>query len=646
MTGHDSIINRVRAILTNPRYLAPIIGVLGSLGVAANWFISNPFAAVFPVAIVIAVIVYYVTQKGYMKGEFHFPADKRVIYALYFCALAALTITFQIVGNDRTVLVYILTLLLYMLTIIVMYTQPTRYGLLTIFLTGVVHRATMVFNSEVILGNDSLFHNRMARQIAIEGTRSPLAEANSKYFDVPLYHIEAALSSLLMNLPIQETTFLILSASYVVIPGTVVFLLGRQFGSNQTGLFASLLFISADFPLGWSVQPQATSMGLILFSVLALLTIKYLRQPHSRYFIVFALVFISLALTHHISVFVTGVAITLLIISYQIVKPQKGGFQIMVFIWLTIGGVWAFDRYFGPGPRSIDFLTLTGSSVIARLSTLGLFDSGSSTQTIDINATLPGSASLDVIHVVGSGLLVLFGVVGFLLLLKRVGSGELQEIFATGTAIGVLFIGAFAGPLVGFRFFQPLRWFQFIYVLLTPLAGIGLVSVVKSVGHRSISMIIMTVITLTIISLMGGTFIGALDEPVFDKANGAQQFAVEEQNNELYRHVTETRSQQVGVTGDSLAMVVLSRHYEEPASMYRLKQGEDRVEIVGPELLIKRPYVQTNHVSFNYATESRSFRVIGSLPKGALNCRSGNRVYHSGTEKDTKYSIEYIRTRC
>lgn len=621
--------------LTNGKFVSAVILLAGVLGCAAIPLFSNPFTLVYPPLTSLAAIVgYFVPHRlDRPAPDWSFTPSPQILLTLYLTTVAILVAAFS-ASSSRSALVLAGTVCLYAITLVSFISGHERAALVLLFLTAIIHRATMVGSSVLILGNDAFLHNQLALDVAERGSRAPLRDGGKHYFGVPGYHIFVALVKLVSGGAIKSVTFASITSMYAVVGGAAVYSIGRLVHSRQSAFFGAYLFLVSDYALGWSVRPSPTALGVILFSVVLAATLLDFKRQDSRYRFLALVGVVAVAIAHHISAFLTvatliGLGVIMFLLSWNIRSVLLSAFSVAVVLT-----TWAYATYTVPALEGeTTFLAWSATLLGSRLLTGGI----RTVESAPTDLVLSGADSLTVIHTVGGAILVALAICALLWKLQyRPEDYRTHTALALSTAGGLILGVAFIGPVAGIRFLQPMRFFQFIFVLLTPVAGIAVAVILRQGRHEGVARGWVVAGLLLLTMLMGGTFIGAIDDPIFDSAPGAQRYLVTEQENEAYKFAS-AKIEGV-VYSDHLASVVISRHYGSESKRLTVEYPSRSVGATAGDTLFLRPYLFERHAGvWALVADNRYFAFYP--PAQTSICRYSGTVYSSGNGNElVRYS--------
>jgi len=619
--------------------------VIGLLGLGGYYIYRNPYALTFPLAGLIGTayfLVYKRIDKKSIQITFlNLSTRKVLLLTCIYISLASLTfLTYHQSGFNRTLLVHGLTLSLYLITCVFIFSDASyKYSLSLIILTGFIHRVLMYYSSPTYIGADVHLHNYLVGLIIEEGSLlPPLFE--SKYYFAPFYHIYSAVGSILLSTSIRNVMLLVIF-NMVLIPATFMFLIVKKLWDIRMGLLAGLFFISSDFVLNWSMNLGPTSLGVIFSIIVFFLLFKYLDKKSMRYYFILLIFFITLTYTHQVSTFITFIAIAIYVGVFSMLDHLHSVWKnIAIFITMPIIVFLDFVRTAYSG--------LAGDISFFDRIVWGIMESfegaGAGTRaefTLPPDVTAGGAAGLTTIHVAGSAFLIGLSVLGLLYILQsdivRTRKVKFSAIFITGF---VLIAIALVGPMIGMRNLLPFRWFAFFYIFLITIGIIGILPIIENLRRmtRDDIALIMVIFILIIpyLGLMGGNRTGAGDDPVFDSAPVAVRGSISDGEDALFWHTADHHQNNTTVLSDFRIRPHLRRHYRINSRTIRMEyQNPDSIVTRGDEsvLLINRRSLDAPQTMYILDYDGRISRVHGPIDVEQINPNFRNIIYDNGPDE-------------
>lgn len=596
------------------RLPAAAVVFLGGIGCVFAVFYPNAYTVMVPPALVAsgAIAYHYDPETDRSLRSFTVWIPAKHVYTAYFTVVAVAVLLYHVNGYTRTFPVHLLTVLLYGLVILLLFTDASDWAALGMLLGVALLQRTMAYYAGAIqMGMDSLFHTRIAALISEAGSLEPLSF--SKYWYAPVYHILTSVGQQVLGTSIRASSLVLVGFVLAMVPALLVYYFTGTYWDRTYGVVAALLFVTADYSVGWSVMTVPTSLGAVFFAIAIVSLHNYFLTGDKREFLVTALAITTLASTHQVSLFVTVVCLTTYIVAYQLLNEDVGGQLKMVvsFFAVIILLDWITTGYRGPRGESGFFL----ASVILQF--LGRLEGARTRPEVtDLgNAVPPGASALTPIHIVGLALLIGFGILGGLMWLRDQRRQPSRTAVPLGLAVAVMFGISFAGPVVDIDLFIPRRWFVFIYIPLAVFAAAGIAVVRSSIGPAIDSNVVvgaLVVCLLPMVLFMSFNYMGSLDDPVLD-APESQRFAMSDTETAAYESAIEYDGKRL-IVGDFLVHQTIQRYYGHQASRYVFDREGNELT-TGETLYIYREYSKTasNSYVLEYQPGFRT-RVYGPLP--------------------------------
>jgi hypothetical protein len=471
----------------------------------------------------------------------------------------------------------------------------------------------------------------------------------TKYFYAPVYHLLAGWSSLLLDIPLRHALFLVVSVAVTVLPSLVVYLLGTRVLDRTTGLIAALLLTGSDFLVQWGIRPTPTSLGVVFSGFAILATLDYLgidshtSRTTSRKLILSGLFLVVLNFLHQFSLFVTVILLGAILLGVALYDSSVSStfFNLSIITGLILFLNFTITKYAGPGTdesfrdvvlRNFVF-TILQTSAYARVDrdttdVVPIFPT-------DPTITRPGAEGLSVPHVLGSSILLTFGILGVLLLVDRSRRTERSRWgFAVGMAAGVSLLITLIGPVFGIRSLIPFRWFAFIYLPLSLLAAHGFWSLLRWGGRRTRRQYLLVVAGMGMLVcapyflFMAGNFAAAPDGPLFEDDPGAQRLSTADSELALYSHHAEYGLETRTTLADIRAQPPLG-HVGVNARSPIIEYGDPNT-ISENSYLVNRAYLRSKHAQYRIRYEGFTFRVSGAFPVHGVQDKRIAAVYDAG----------------
>jgi hypothetical protein len=382
----------------------------------------------------------------------------------------------------------------------------------------------------------------------------------------------------------------------------------------------------------------------LYFALTIFVAFKYIgilrgKANSERHLVLYTLFLIAINFTHQLSLFVT---ITVLGAAFFGKALYDSKITSRIIILSLVSGLilylnFTLTRYGGPISETTFFdkvvggftISILGTSVDARVRR-PLPD--------DPSLSLVGANGLGIVHVVGSAMLLAFGILGVLLWCCQ--SKKIRNPhngFILGVASGIPLAITLAGPVFGLRNLLPFRWFVFLYLPLAILAAYGLLSIIEYfvdiVGGnpRLMASVLILILCLPLFTFMIGNFAAAQDGPYFDDDPGAQRLSTTDSELALYSHHAEYGLENRTTLADVRAQSPLG-HVGVNTKRPVIEYGDPNT-ISENSYLVNRAYLRSKHAQYQIRYEGSTFRVYGAFPVDEVRDQRIAVVYDTGGDE-------------
>jgi len=497
----------------------------------------------------------------------------------------------------------------------------------------------MFFSNTVAYGSDPLFHARIALRTAEVGEVISSLEAG-KYTITPAYHVIIAILANISGVSALDSTFLI-TIMIVLLPSILIYVLACRWISIDAAVLAVVLFVGSEYVIRWSIEPQPTSFGLILFALGVFTFLIWLDTENIIYEILTLVFVVAIAYTHQVSAFILlTVLSTILLLSHNSssVNLSLPSFRPVLSHYLVVGAVWSLGDY-GPYDHSRSFVQGMALN-FARRSQVENSGREVSSPPPELDAVVTGATNLPLMHVSGFSIFLFFAVLGGLYIqrLELKNPHQLETFLPT---VGIMFLISF-GTGFFITLLQPTRWFVFIYFLLAILGGVGLVVLLSQLPENLVKTSGISICILYLI-LMGGSVPAGPDGVVHQDTNHVNDERLTPSEHALLRFSHE-HGDNADIMADGRAQTILIRHFEGQASAYVWAQDGLRTS-GGPQILVERPHLYSGHASFYYTSGRGVLSVSGTPPTSLENC-TDTVIYSVGGEQVDRSQLRYTERAC
>jgi len=524
---------------------------------------------------------------------------------------------------------------------------------------SVIHRSMIYLASAYPYTSDSLAHYNWTSGIIASGDIFSSQIYHTKYFYAPFTHISGSIGSTVTGLTVDSGgMFISISLPATIISSLILYSFVKRYWQPELAVLSTGVFLTSDYAISGAISNGSTQMAAIYFICFLYITHRLSRAQSPRIYITYILVTVAITLTHQATSFValffgSGILLTTALFIRKSQAISRNFFAISIFLVVLLFD-WMISRFGGPeGDMSpLEYAVTFLPSFFSR------GDNGRPQYIIppEINATTNDIfTSLSIIHVVGGGFLFGVAIIGAIYWIDSHQKRSIQAVpFSIGCTVAI-FLGLVAtGPLIGQSLLRPGRWFMhiyFIFALLMPPSFL-LVFELKTnrLNTKSVIGVIIAFITLYAF-IMGGGAVGAVDDPVFDSAPGAERLAISDIEQSSIQFTERYSSKENTVVSDRRVETILRRYYEMEGNtnVFTLirEDGDGQLEIAPGDLVINREYMHTDHVQFNLVIDEREETVHGNIPLQDERVKTSDKIYQNSKNtscENQKCGIYHWRT--
>lgn len=393
-----------------------------------------------------------------------------------------------------------------------------RVVLTEIVTHAIVVRFAALFTTPGFIGIDNWTHvTSFAAAIREAGSLAPIA--GIKYVTAPFYHLLTVAAAELPAVSLRTALYLTVGLA-LPLSVLLVYAAARYVTGVRWALLAALLFAVSDYVIYWGTYVSTNSLGLVFFLVVLFVLTRLLYVDVGRTdFVVLGAASLAVALTHHVSAFVTLVLLGMaLVVAYlsryveHMALPNDPRYLTVVvaFLFSFLVVQWSVTPWMGGVflTRTIEFVT---QAITKTAGFLNLVES-----TPVRSATGSGSAFVSLLATylnhLGFFAFLVVATIGSLALLRRTRSVGTYAFVGSISAMMVFLLGF---PLFGVRLLVPERWYAFVYALMAVVAAVG-VKFFANEFERSAATTGLLVLLLLFPTTMVMAHPATLDDPTFD----------------------------------------------------------------------------------------------------------------------------------
>lgn len=471
--------------------------------------------------IFVASALYLLLRKRLVKASetFDFKPTRKFIYInniVFFLAFSLGILLLHFTLYSRPLLYFILiAAACCSIALEILYSNKRLSGLILIkiLLVGITLYGGIYYEFPGdIVGVDTRFHNTITEQTIEYGHIIP----GQAYSFFPIFHILAAQTGILTSMNVYDSLFW--STTFLVAFSIIfIFLLGQKLINTKAGLLAALIFVFADWVIGYSIAIPM-SLGFVFFTIILYLFVVSDPKPLLRRIAAFFL-YVVLVLTHTIAAFALLVTAISLLIWKNINKHISNisvnkftiflGTAIIFYVILLSYWMYAFQclscsSFFDYGVNAL-YTGLTKYSIYSGNEELATVQEKVSNYV----ATNYMEYLLD--HL-GYLIFLGIGIIGTYIWIKS------KDEFKVPLSVTMILLFAFiyGFSLVGITAIIPTRWFIFAYVILAIVSAYGFFKLINLINKKFA--IIFIIITIFLMSFfMITSTISNNDSPLYYK---------------------------------------------------------------------------------------------------------------------------------
>lgn len=515
------------------RVLLPAYLLGGAVALGIAYFVNSPYILTTGFAILASGAF------GYLKPNYRNPiptvAIQNQIPLIGFIAVLSLVALFYVNSGWERTFPYQVGIALWFSCLVtwVLLTGKTRTGVTLLLIGGIVHRALSYFSSNLLIGNDELFHGRIVAELSHSGFIEATQASGTKYAVAASFHILGAIVKTVTGLDIVASSFYYGPFLFSIIAVSALFGIGKSLYGEKEGFIASFLFILSEAALGWSIRIRPELLAFSLISIIFLLLERSGPRIKTKEGILILTVMFVVFLTHHFSGFILVLMLTLWATANSIRRRDFHAdfFSLAIAGWIGLFLIFALTPVQTGSPSGFlghivmilsDFSPYAGTSEIATLMPRGYYVQGEDARTI--------------LHTSGWAVFLFLGLIGF----YSADRHEIPPVHFGSVAFGLLILAGI-GPLTGASFLLPHRVLLFISLPLAVLGSRGFVFAVNSPARDPLPrgfIISSLCLAFAFVFLMSGSVIGSVEDPYFE-APGAERWKVTESESRAYEFLNE-----------------------------------------------------------------------------------------------------------
>ncbi len=340
-----------------------------------------------------------------------------------------------------------------------------------------------------IYGIDPWYHNQIIQETVNLGHITEGQIVANDYFPFPNFHLAGATMQIVTGLSTYNAIFAS-TGVMVAFSSLFVFLIGQKLASTRAGLLAALIFPLTSVVIALGTAIIAMSLGFCFFTAIFYLIICRNNRTVSNNALVL-LLSLALIFTHTVAALITLLSIIVAFVAVKLYKALNRSAISYETVSLALIGFFAlamFAKWIQVPPGSPAFFDFTLSQLADSLQT------GTKFILAEPGVTKTVPFALTVLNQGGYLILLALAIIGALRFLHS------DNINMNGLALAFVAVMLIAIPY-SFELFSledilPGRWSFFLYIPLSLLAMIALLSISVLLRERIVKLTFITVIVL------------------------------------------------------------------------------------------------------------------------------------------------------
>jgi positive regulator of sigma E activity len=388
-----------------------------------------------------------------------------------------------------------------------------------------------------------------------------------------------------------------------------------------------------DYVIYWASAPQTTTFGICLFYILVFAVFEFAARTRNQtpWFIVLLILLPAMVMAHAVSSFIFLITLFgLLLGSYLYVKVFGNRLPLVISVAVfTAYGIFLiqhwFDAVFTENSQDSFFSVMATTLNTYVTEHAGVLNRPETIATYA--ATLPPLIER-VANTAGIALLMLFAAIGSL---HWISKKEMNRYtFSMIICSIVLMIITFGFPLFGIRNILPTRWFAFIYLFLSVMAGYAIFTLGSSVRKPAVRMSAIFILIVPLVFFMVGNTICNLDSPLWlENSTISTSYTVPE----VLGGSTITNLSS-STTGDQNYQIsILNAYYRGTALSSATYSSSRNLGADGRDLFIWRNYMENRPIQITTTVEGYYQPVAAEKVLGEEYYRTlllNDKVYNNG----------------
>jgi len=429
---------------------------------------------------ILAPITYSLLDSNYTTLKFTNKINP-LINIFYLLSFIIMFINIYYYSYDliRNICISVITILVVFETLFI---TDNRYQniIIKIVLLGLLIRCDLFFNIYNLPGIDSKQFIYYINSIIQTGYFNK--NLFGQYINYPIYFMFIGIFSKLCQFNIKTSIFIGTVFPWLFISTLLCYIYKNLF-KTKGGLLAFYFFIISDYTIANSINVRTWSFVLPLYILLLYFVYKKENTLNRSFIMIYLYVIISLThpLSQLISILLFVIPSIFSYIFYNNIIFKNESLMVVIILWVS-----NFYREYLTNKGNINnVFFLMFNNFIKSLFNAGVLNRPEKGATITFFSFI-----IDIFNVFGYSVLVFFGLLGVIYLIKNK-KFSMTIIYLTGILFSVpLFFG-----FIGARTIFPNRWFIYLYAPLSILSTRGFIFLINKIYNNKTKIFLVILIT-------------------------------------------------------------------------------------------------------------------------------------------------------
>ncbi|MFC2005291.1 hypothetical protein ACFLUY_03605, partial [Chloroflexota bacterium] len=383
----------------------------------------------------------------------------------------------------------------------------TVITLVEIIVLALVVYSGIYYQFPGVIGVDPWLHNQWIQETVNIGHITDGEHVSNDYSLFPTFHISSGVMQIVSGLPTRTATMLS-TGVLMLVSCAFIFLIGNKLANTKVGLFAALIFLLSDEFISRGTAIIAMSLALCFFLPVVYL-ILVIEKSSVSVMILVILLSTVIVLTHTIGASITLLSIIAVFFAIQVFRKYNHSPKSNMLVsstLITFLSLGMISRWMQPSVSVKPFFDMNISNLVDafRYESQFVMAGPEIMKNVAFSSTIFNKG--------GYILILAFAVIGALTWLQpRNLSRSRMELISIA---GVLMILSQSLEIFSLSGLLPARWAPFTYVVLIPLAVLGLIRTSNLLSGKILQTSMVMIVTLAIIFMMTTSKIANSESPL------------------------------------------------------------------------------------------------------------------------------------